>query len=674
MRSLHLSFLSVAFLCVSLFAQQNAVPFVNQPLVPASVAPGGTGFTLTVNGTGFVSGSTVHWNGSPRATTFVSGSQLTAAILSSDIANATTASITVSSPGVTTSNIVFLPVREPSTFVSLNATSFGGEQDPDGVVSGDFNKDGNQDLALVSYQSNGEAIISILLGNGDGTFRQGAEYSGFNADAYVLTADINGDGNLDLLLANASQPNGNRSLGVMLGNGDGTFQQPTFFAGATCCYQVLGDFNREGAVDVAAPVNNEVCVFPGSGSGSFGQVICSNGIANSTMLYLTAGDFNSDGKLDLAVTGNLNGMGFIAVMLGNGDGTFQTPQMSATFTTSDELNQISTADFNGDGFMDLAAVDSSGNGVLIFLGNGDGTFRPPVRYATAFDPFLVVPADMNGDGKLDLVVTDYGYNLASVSVLLGNGDGTFQPYEAFGGSQESYSAVGDFNNDGKLDISVPNESFNTTTILTQDNGSAIVPSPQQLVFSTQLVDSVSPPKLITLTNTGGTPVNVSQIAISPNFSQLSNCRIVQPSGTCKIGVYFTPTIQGNLGGNLSITDNGGGSPQILNLSGVGTIVGVKPTSLNFGDEAVGHISKSQNVIVTNEGNGQMAITEIGIGGADPKDFSEVNACPQKLAAGASCEITVIFHPTQQGARDAILGIMDNGGGSPQQVPLSGNGT
>ncbi|MGA2696369.1 MAG: hypothetical protein ABSE92_09920, partial [Terriglobales bacterium] len=118
-------FVLICSALVNVFAANNPVPFVNQPLVPASVAPGGNNFQLTVNGTGFVSGSTVNWNGSPRATSFVNQGQLTATILSTDIATASTASITVTSPapGGGASSVVFLPVRNPSSFVSLNAST-----------------------------------------------------------------------------------------------------------------------------------------------------------------------------------------------------------------------------------------------------------------------------------------------------------------------------------------------------------------------------------------------------------------------------------------------------------------------------------------------------------------------------------------------------------------------
>ena len=200
MKSLVFSLAGVVVLSLTLGvtranAAQNPTPFVNQPLIPASVAPGGANFTLTVNGTGFVSGSVVDWNGSPRTTTFVSSSQVTATILNSDILTAATASVTVVSPapGGGASNIVFLPVREPAAFVSLNTSSFETQYSPYDAVVGDFNNDGIQDMAVVTEGSS--PGISILLGRGDGTFTQGREYSLPDTVPYsIFAADVNNDG------------------------------------------------------------------------------------------------------------------------------------------------------------------------------------------------------------------------------------------------------------------------------------------------------------------------------------------------------------------------------------------------------------------------------------------------------------------------------------------------
>src|SRR5262249_18489405 len=141
------------------------------------------------------------------------------------------------------------------------------------------------------------------------------------------------------------------------------------------------------------------------------------------------GDFNGDGKLDLAFN-SAQADGPVAVVLGNGDGTFGTAQ---TFAVNGEGVAIAVADLNADGKSDLVVTNAVGNSVLIYLGNGDGTFRAPLSFAAGANPYAVTVADMNGDGRVDLVIGDGGYELAPVSVLLGNGDGTFQDYTPYGG-------------------------------------------------------------------------------------------------------------------------------------------------------------------------------------------------------------------------------------------------
>ena len=663
------AFLSATiFFCASLFAQpNNPVPFVNHPLIPASIAPGGPGFTLNVVGTGFVSGSTVHWNGSPRATTFVSNSHLTASISSSDITTATTASITVSSPapGGGTSNIVFLPVREPSTFVSLNASSLSVQGDLCSVASGDFNNDGNQDLAacLINPQ-NGQYTLSILLGNGNGNFTQGAQYSVL-ADNTVV-ADVNGDGNLDLVFDTTS-PNNDQALGVMLGAGDGTFQPVTYYQGSVCCETAVGDFNHDGLLDVVTAYSDKFCILLGAGGGTFQTAHC-YGLPLSGFDWLAVGDFNRDGALDLAFASESGGF---AIALGNGDGTFETPVF---YPVGGGVNSIDTADLNGDGKLDLVMTDLNTGRVVISYGNGDRTFRAGFTYATPFEPFSALIADMNGDGKLDLITGDYGYGIATGSILLGNGDGTFQPFMDYGGGFTNYFAIADFNNDGMLDLAMIGSSNNNITIMSQDNGTTAALAPKTLTFPTQLVNTVSNPKVVTLTNTGSSAITVSNISVSPNFSELTNCGAIQPGKICEIGVFFTPTTPGNILGYMSVTDNAGGSPQVLNFYGTGTIVLLSPSSLNFGNVPVGTLSAPQTVMVSNKGNGSVNIEGVGIGGANGGNFMQVNACPQQLPAGTSCNITVYFRPSATGVRNGILGVADTGGGSPQTIPLTGTGT
>jgi hypothetical protein len=208
--SRHIALASVFSLLIALTVlsgialAQKPVPLINQPLVPDTAVPGGKGFTLTVNGTGFVSGSTVNWNGSALATTFVSGSQLTATVPASDIVKASTASITVVNPGPGggTSNAAFFPVTLPIS-IALHGTEVTTLSGPETVATGDFNGDGKLDLAV---GENGSNSVSILLGNGNGTFRAQVDYAVGLGPSSVVVGDFNGDGKLDLAVRNFPTP------------------------------------------------------------------------------------------------------------------------------------------------------------------------------------------------------------------------------------------------------------------------------------------------------------------------------------------------------------------------------------------------------------------------------------------------------------------------------------
>ena len=153
---------------------QNPVPLINEPLVPDTRSPGAAGFTLTVNGTGFVSGATVNWKGTALATTFVSSSRLTASVPSSDVAKAGTASVTVinPAPSSSTSNVVSFPISLPVNFETTGSAVPAGTG-PAAVVTGDFNRDGKVDLVVGDVDSGN---IDVLLGNGDGTFQSPVSY------------------------------------------------------------------------------------------------------------------------------------------------------------------------------------------------------------------------------------------------------------------------------------------------------------------------------------------------------------------------------------------------------------------------------------------------------------------------------------------------------------------
>lgn len=654
-------------------AQTNPVPLTNNPLVPTSVAPGGPGFTLTVNGTGFISGATVDWDGSPLATTFVSGSRLTATVPAANIANASTASITVvnPAPGTRTSNVIYLTVTSPRTTLSFSEETVLSSS-TQALAIADFNRDGRSDLAFANANP---SSIDILLGNGDGTFQSARSFSTGSYPSYIATGDFNNDGFVDLAVVIVNS----FSVSILLGNGDGSFQSPL---SVSLTYEptslAVGDFNRDGNLDLAVSNYNssQTPILLGKGDGTFQPPV--NAVSVTANLIIT-GDFNADGKLDLATTPV--GGSQIFVLLGNGDGTFQSPQFYSTGISAETLI---AADINGDGILDLATAnynDALGGDVSVLLGNGDGTFNAMQTYNTAGTAaWGLTVGDFNGDGKVDFAVTTTLPNslgLYSTSLLFGNGDGTFQAHVDYPGYFGSVVG-GDFNNDGMVDM-----ANIVNTVLLQDNGTVVTLSPAQLRFPTQMVGAVSQPQAVLVTNGGSSAVVISSVTTTTNygksgasndFEQLNNCPSqLQPAASCTVNVYFTPEQQGSLSGYLAIFDSGGGSPQVANLSGAATVVQISPKSLNFGQQQVGTSSSAKNIRVTNRGGKTITIAGITITGVDAGDYAEVNACGSTLGPGASCSIAVVFTPTQTGTRIAAVSISDTGGGSPQRVSLSGIG-
>ena len=438
---------------IAVAAKPSPVPYVYQPLRPAAVAPGGAGFTLTVDGTGFVSGAQVNWNGSARTTTFVNESKLTASVEVSDIASANTASVTVvnPSPGGGNSNAVLFEVTNPNGTSLAAAPPLPAGSGAGPVITGDFNGDGKVDLAVVNESSDD---VSVFLSNGDGTFQAAVNYSVASQPLSIAVGDFNGDGKLDLAVVN----NLSDSVSVLLGKGDGTFQPATNSgAGSTPTSFAVGDFNGDGKLDLAV-VNNlsaSVSVLLGKGDGTF-QAAVHYGVGLG-ILSVAVGDFNGDGKLDLVAGGSVTTNSNISVLLGNGDGTFQT---AVNNVIGIRPSSIAVGDFNGNGMLDVAVAGEgckTGCPILqILFGNGDGTFQPVRSFLnpTRNMPNSVTLGDFNGDGKLDVIVT---YSQPAISVFLGTGDGKLQSpvnYNNLGLAGTNHVATGDFNGDGKLDLAV----------------------------------------------------------------------------------------------------------------------------------------------------------------------------------------------------------------------------
>jgi hypothetical protein len=657
--------------------QANPTPFISDPLLPPVATPGGASFTLTVNGANFISGSKVNWNGVGLSTTFVSATQLKATVPAANIATAGTAIITVGNavPGGGASNIALFDVTSGSTPQNLIKNTIFVGNTPTGIARGDFNGDGKLDLAVANSASN---TVSIALGKGNGTFTNGKALTTTMSPSAVAVGDFNGDGKQDLAVTLQSSTNTNPgSVAVFLGNGDGTFTAVATLpqTGAGPVAIATADLHQDGRPDLVTANFNENLgsIIVGNGDGTFDDQVPD---ANTGMGpdAIAMGDFNGDGFLDLAIANKNDNS--ISVLPGNGNGSFTWIPGP---TPGNGPSAIVTADFNGDEKLDLAIANETDGTISVFTGNGDGTFTTASTLTAGKSPVALAVGDFNGDGRLDVASANSGSN--TVSIFEGNGDGTFQAGLTSGtGNGPSALVTGDFNNDGKLDLAVTNGGTNSVSIILNagsgGGGPIVSLSPTSLTFATQLITTQSPSQNVTLTNIGTSTLNLTSVTISGDYLDTNGCGATLGAGnSCTVAVSFKPKNIGTRTGTLSFTDNAPGSPQTVSLTGVGTEVQFTPPSLSFGNQTVGTKSAPQVVTLTNIGVSTLNLSMVLITGANSKDFTRTTTCSPSvpLTQGQTCTITVTFSPTAKGSRSANINVTDNGGGSPQLVPLTGTG-
>ena len=470
------------------------------------------------------------------------------------------------------------PVKQETSESLLNPVLFmpavlypSGDLEASSVAAVDVNGDGRPDLIVLNGCGSGIACsmqgsVAVLMGNGDGAFQAAVTYptKGWGANSLVV-ADVTGDGKPDILVANlcaASAICTNPStVAVLRGNGDGTFQPAITFSsgGWTANSLAVADVNGDGKPDIlvangcstgatSCPNNGQVAVLLRNADGTFQPAVTySSGGTGPTSVAVA--DINEDSKPDLLVanSGVYNGafwdVGSVSVLLGDGDGTFRAAvrySSGGSFPWS-----VATADVNGDGKADLVVTNScwcAGHGtVAILLGKGDHTFQPALSYDSGGNlPFSAAIADINGDGNLDLVVADRCRDQAcntdaSLGVLLGRGDGTFQPVVVFdsGGDYTNSVVAHDVNGDGRPDLVAAN--FGGAGVLL--NKTPLCPTaPVVTLFATPTILWPPDGKMVPVTFSGtitsaegACSIRAAAYAVSDEYGR------IHPNGTVTLG-------------------------------------------------------------------------------------------------------------------------------------------
>jgi hypothetical protein len=540
------------------------------------------------------------------------------------------------------------------------AVPYATDQGAQGLAVADFNKDGLLDFAV---GSNSGPFMTVALGNGDGTYRASRDYSfveGWGANQ-IAAADLRLDGNIDIVEADVPS----RQLHVMLGSPHGVLGAPSSISICGVPYWVaVGDVNGDSIPDVITTggansgcgvPNNSVAVLLGIGNGTFQTPVYysvgNNNANNGNGATLALAALTSNGKLDIIVSNN---DGSLSVLLNQGTGTFGAATVISGVTATAEY--IRLGDFNMDGKLDLALPDSPNNTVKILLGQGNGTFGTPTSLQNVPQtPAGLTVGDFNKDGKLDLAVDSTNINNGGgAAIFLGNGDGTFTFSASYGWDP------------GSLGLGAPGTSpgaLVTADVNGDGNLDLLIPLGQTLDWTT--------------CNCGEEAGNLGMIVL---LGKGDGTFVNDTAGPFLVGWDSLQVVVADFNRDGAI------DAAVLEASGKGTYgaasfvtmlinnaqpVSASPLTVLFAKQTTGTVSGLQTEVLTNNQTTPLTISSVTLGGTDPADFLYKSYCPATLAPGAECTIFVAFKPTATGTRTATLSISDSVG--TQKVTLFGTG-
>ena len=412
----------------------------------------------------------------------------------------------------------------------LDPAAYTAGTETSAVALGDITGNGVQDMVAINKADNS---VSIWLGDGDGSFTiQGTQSLGSNkAPVAVKLADLNGDGDLDIVTVNS----GDNTVSVLVGNGRGQFGFPRpFNVGNIPADVTIADIDGNGLLDliVANSAGDNLSILSGNGDGTFKpQTQVSVG---SVPVSVTAGDLNGDGNIDLIAANSGNNS--VSVLIGNGDGTFRAP---VNYSVGSVPISVGLADLNGNGSLDIVSANEGSQSVSVLIAIGDGRFYDAVGYNLGGEPSAMVLADMDNDTTADIVVTREN----DVLILYGNGNGTFAETRSIDmGEAPLGLAIGNLSRDGTRDIVTANPSANNVSVVLAKVDQAYEIGYDR--FGNPLADGwrMNVPKGVTVMVDAGAVVKLSEANIDVGTNAVSIDRslgALQVLGTPGESVLFT---------------------------------------------------------------------------------------------------------------------------------------
>ncbi|MCY3956541.1 MAG: FG-GAP-like repeat-containing protein [Nitrospira sp.] len=477
--------------------------------------------------------------------------------------------VLVAAGSVPAQNLVFTPVL---------SAPVGAH--PEGLTVGDFNEDGHLDIATANSDSDD---VSVLLGNGNGTFRSSYSFGVGRSPMFLTTGDLNLDGTADLAVA---ETGAGRVL-ILFGKGNGFFEEPVPYpSGKGPTFLALGDVDGDDDLDVVV-VN----------SGRFGHyppfswsVLSNNGQGDFTLTHrveeqdrnglfptgASLADLDDDGLPEVTLTWSQPSWrtpnGYVSVFRNRGQGTFAYwKTIRAGFT----LSAVTQTDVDADGDLDLMVASVFTDSIKLLLQLRPGQYTKPANMEVGFSPVGLGYKDLDGDGHRDLVSTNRASD--STSILLGRGDGSFQPAGHYAvGKVPTAMGIEDFDHDGLPDIVTANSGSDDVSILL--NGKAVIPSISLSADTIRFAADVDAPARrtlqLTISNVGLGPLSIDDIALegSRAFSvDRESCTgaTLTTGELCVLPVHFQSTAPGVHQALLRIFDNAPGGPRIVTLSGTG---------------------------------------------------------------------------------------------------------